>query len=188
MKFIAVCGLNGSGKGMFAEIVKKNFENVTYISARELIHTAAKKAGVNIKDRNDLRIFNEDRASKGRLLVHDIFETYSPFNENGIYIFESLRRVSELKMYKDSFGKDCYIVAVDANEQLRYERIINRGSETDRVSLEQFREQERLENESNNDNEMNVKRCISMADKIFLNETSVEEFEQKVIEYVKNIL
>lgn len=188
MKFIAVCGLNGSGKGMFAEIVKKHYPEMIYISARELIYKAAEKEGVNIVDREGLRVFNEGRAQKGRLLVHDIFNLYSPFKENGIYIFESLRRVQELKMYKDAFGADCIIVGVDANEGLRYERITSRGTETDNVSLEQFREQERLENESLDDNVMNVKRCISMADKVLLNEGSIEEFESKVLEFMKSIV
>lgn len=188
MKFIAVCGLNGSGKGMFAEIVKKHYPEMIYISARELIYKAAEKAGVNITDRDGLRVFNEDRAAKGRLLVHDILDMYSPMKENGIYIFESLRRVAEIKQFKDVFIENFIVLGVDANEALRYERITSRGTETDKVSLEKFREQERLENESLDDNVMNVKRCMSMADRVFLNEGSIEEFEFKVLEFMKSIV
>ena len=54
--------------------------------------------------------------------------------------------------------------------------------------MEKFREQEGLENESLDDNVMNVKRCISMADKVFINEGRIEDFERQVVEYVNIIL
>jgi dephospho-CoA kinase len=187
MKFIAVCGLNGSGKGVVAEIVKKNYPEVVYISARELIYKAAEKAGVKISDRDDLNRFNEDRAKEGRLLYDDILDFYEPLTKE-LYLFESLRRVAELKKLKEKFGDDFIVIAVEANEELRYKRISERGSETDKVTLEKFREQERKENESQDDFVMNIGRCMELADFKIKNEGTLEEFEQNLLTYLKTKL
>ena len=66
-----------------------------------------------------------------------------------------------------------YLIAIDADINTRYKRIQARKSQTDFVSLEEFRHQEEVDESSQNTNEPNLQKCISLADKVFINNSNI---------------
>jgi dephospho-CoA kinase len=73
-----------------------------------------------------------------------------------------------------------YLFAVNADSIIRYNRITNRKSETDNISYETFIENETREMESDDPNKQNLSACIKMADFLFINNGTIEEFNQKI--------
>jgi len=67
-------------------------------------------------------------------------------DKGGNSIIESVRTPGEVEKLreKDNF----YLFAIDADPKLRYERIVLRKSETDKVSFDEFLDNEKREMES----------------------------------------
>jgi dephospho-CoA kinase len=73
-----------------------------------------------------------------------------------------------------------YLFAVDADPKLRYERVLQRGSETDHISYETFIENEQREMSSTDPNKQNLAACQSLADHKFDNNHSFDELYKQV--------
>ena len=74
------------------------------------------------------------------------------------------------------------LLAVDASPDLRYERIVLRNSETDRISFPTFLANEKREMDSDDPNKQNLRRCIEMADVVFNNDSTIEDLIRDVKE------
>ncbi len=180
MKIIGICGTNASGKGTVPVILQKDIP-CTHLSAREMIISAAKKEGIDITNRDDLRNYNEKRNREGKTLVSDLIEEFDiRENQDKLFIIESIRRVGEVKELRNHFQENFILVSVDAPSEIRYERIHKRGSITDSVSYERFIEQERLESINEDENQMNIPKCMGMADVKLVNEGDIEKFEEEI--------
>ena len=91
-----------------------------------------------------------------------------------------------------------FLLAVDANARVRYERILSRKSETDRaalpfiegtnlhrctiapISIERFLADEAREAYSSDPAMQNVKKCVSEADFIIRNDASISQLKEKI--------
>lgn len=184
---LALVGTNGSGKGVVVGLLKK-FLDLHHFSARDMIIDLAKKDGVNIENRDHLREYNEKRNREGKTLIQEMKkEIDQNIFDKKIYIFESLRRVSEIKELKDYFGDNFKLIAVDAPLELRYQRIVERGTMADKIDFEKFKEQERLESINEDENQMNIPKCVSLADFVVENTGTMEDLEDKVKKIIINL-
>ena len=103
----------------------------------------------------------------------------------GDCVLESVRTVGEIEALrkKDNF----YLWAVDAGSKLRYERIVVRGSSTDKVSFEDFVANEKRECESDDPAKQNLTKCIELADFKLENNGTIEELNEQVEEILEKI-
>jgi len=74
------------------------------------------------------------------------------------------------------------MLAVTADQKIRYERIKLRKSEKDDVTFEEFKKQEEKEFQNTDPNAQNLPKCIEMSDIIVTNNESLE----KLYEQIKN--
>ena len=81
-----------------------------------------------------------------------------------------------------------YLIAVDAKPEIRYERILKRKSETDKISFATFISNEEREMENSDPHCQNLSACIEQADFLFANNGSVQELEKKVDVMMNEIL
>lgn len=77
--------------------------------------------------------------------------------------------------------------AIDADPEIRYERIKQRNSETDQITFEEFLASERREMQSDEPHHQNITLCISLADYKFLNNGTKEELFELVEETLKQM-
>ena len=93
-------------------------------------------------------------------------------------IIESIRTVGEVNALhaKGNFN----LFAVDADQKLRYERIVERASETDKVTFETFAENENREMNSTDPNKQNISACVQLADFKFINNGSIDELYREI--------
>jgi len=83
----------------------------------------------------------------------------------------------KLKQYDDFL-----LLAVDADQQQRYQRILQRGSETDHVSFEEFQIQESKEMANTDPAKQNISSCMKMADIMIYNNGTFENLYQQLDE------
>ena len=98
-------------------------------------------------------------------------------------IIESVRAIGEVESLKKN--SDFILLAVNADQKLRFERAIARKSASDFVTFEKFQEQERLESENSDPSKQNINACINMADYVVNNDWNLEDLHKQLDEIIK---
>ena len=160
MLIIGITGTLGAGKGTIVDYLmrKKNF---AHYSVRAFLIKEIEKRNMPVNRDSMVLIANELREHHAPSYITDcLYEEAKKNNCNSI--IESIRTPGEVLSLrqKGSF----LLIAVDADIAIRYQRIALRGSETDRISFEEFAANEAREMNSNDPNKQNLRKCIEMAD------------------------
>ncbi len=170
---IGITGTDGAGKGTVVEylVTKKGF---THYSSRSIIVAELEAQGRPI-DRNNMRLIaNELRAEHGDdFIVQKAFE-HIKADECKRAVVESIRALAEAKTLKSTAA---VLLAVDADVSLRYARVQERRSETDKVDFETFVAHEELEKNDPDPHGMQKAKVIEMADYTIFNNGTLAELQ-----------
>lgn len=172
---IGITGTLGAGKGAVVSylVQEKNFK---HYSARKYFGERMKEEGIPI-DRDTMADFaNQLRKEHGPRYLFDELYTQA-VAQGGNAVIESIRTVGEAEALKERGG---ILLSVDAPQEVRFSRIQGRGSTLDRVSFEEFKEQEAREMNSTDPNKQNISGVMRMADAAIINEGSLTELHQKM--------
>lgn len=125
------------------------------------------KRGMPVNRDSMVIVANDLRAKFGpSYIVEQLYEEAKASEKNSI--IESLRAVGEVEALKQK--EHFLLFAIDANLKMRYERVILRGSETDKISFDEFLENEKREMDNDDPTKQNIGRCMKLADHIFTND------------------
>jgi dephospho-CoA kinase len=184
MLIIGITGTLGAGKGTIVEylINKKNF---SHFSVREFIIEEINKRNMPVNRDSMVVVANSlrEQHSSG-YIVEQLYERAKTSGQH--CIIESVRTPGEIAALK-SKGK-FFLFAVDALPKIRYERVVQRNSETDQVSFETFIENEQREMHGTDPNKQNIGRCMQMADFVFSNNEDLNTLHKQVDEVINKIL
>ena len=177
---IGITGTDGAGKGTVVEylVTKKGF---THYSSRDLLLAEVVKAGIE-PTRNELRLMgNAMRAQYGDDVIVQKALVNITTDKVTHAVVESIRALAEAQTLK-SCG--AILLAVDADVQIRYERVQQRRSEKDQVTFETFVAQEELEKNDPDPHGMQKAKVMEMADYTIFNNESRDVLHQHVDEFL----
>jgi len=172
---IGVTGTNGSGKGEVAEYLT-NEKNFAHFSARDFIVAEIERRGLPV-NRDTMRSVSTDmRAQYGAdFIMRTLYNEATA--KGGDAVIESIREVPGAEFLKAHGG---VLIAVDADKKIRYDRIVKRGSSTDRVDFDTFVRQEEMEMQNDDPAKQNIGKVMEMADEKFENNGSLDDLHRQV--------
>jgi dephospho-CoA kinase len=184
MIIIGITGTLGAGKGTIVEYLaeKKGF---VHYSVRAWLLEKIKEEGLPENRDSMFRLANELRALYGASYVTDQLYNQAVISGKNC-IIESIRTKGEVESLRSK--GHFYLLAVDADPEIRYQRILLRQSETDRVSHETFLENEEREMNTADPNKQNLRRCIEMADFRLQNNGTRKDLVQQLEKVLDQIL
>jgi dephospho-CoA kinase len=183
LKIIGITGTLGAGKGTIVDYLRRH-HHFQYFSVREYLSRIIREKNEEVTRDTLVAVANELRAKNTPSFIAE--ELYRQASESGKdCIIESIRTVGEVNALraKGAF----YLFAVDADQKMRYERVVERASETDKISYETFVENENREMNSTDPNKQNIAACMKLADFKFINDGTFDALYRRVDEVLQKI-
>jgi dephospho-CoA kinase len=183
MFIIGITGTMGAGKGALVDYLTSE-KGFTHYSVRSFLIEELHKRQLPINRDTMTFLANELRKNHSpSYIIDSLFSQAQKDGKNAI--IESIRSVGEIESLRKK-GNFC-LLAVDANDHIRYNRIIRRKSETDHVTFEEFLQNEQREMNSADPNKQNISQCIALADYLLCNNGTIEELYKQLEEILAKI-
>lgn len=173
---VGITGTNGSGKGEVVNYLVRE-KGFAHYSVRSFLTKELERQGRG-DDRSELRLLaNELRATKDPAYI--IRTLYEQAVVDGVKnaVIESVRNVGEAEFLKSNGTK---LLAVDADQKIRFDRVQERRSATDKVDFPTFVEHEEREMHPEGPHDMDVRGVMALADATITNEGTLEELHSTV--------
>lgn len=179
---IGLTGKNAAGKGEVAAYLKE--KSFYYYSLSDVIREALEHQKIPITRDALILTGNELRAKFGPdVLARRTMEKLDP-NRN--YVIDSIRNPAEIKALRES--NRFLLLNIDANPQVRFERIRERKRESDPQTIEEFIEKEEAERRNLPEHMQSIEACQELADQTITNDGSLQELHDKVQKVVSRAL
>lgn len=183
MKIIGITGTLGAGKGTIVDYLRNHYGYAHY-SVRGYLIEEALRRGMELNRDTFVVVANDLRAKHSPSYITDqLYLQAAEKGENAI--IESVRTPGEVDSLRQH--EHFLLFGVDADPHIRYERIVQRASETDKVSYETFIANEEREMSSTDPNHQNVGRCMQMADYVFHNDGDFEDLYRQVEKVMRGL-
>jgi len=181
MIVIGVSGYAASGKSEFANYLKEKY-GFKVFEFSEIIEEEAKK--LNLLEEN---LSLEEKKRKLSELGKKIRETYGREDIFALKIVEKIkseslekvvvsgfRNLIEVKVFKKEFEKNFYLIFIEANAKIRYERRKMQDPNFN-LTFEEF-----LERDRRDEKELGLKELKEIANFVIENNSSLEDFYKKI--------
>ena len=168
---IGITGTDGAGKGAVVKYLvdKKGF---VHYSSRALITEKILEQNIPVTRENMRLRANELRKEFGNDVIVQLSLKKAQAENASSVIIESIRASAEVAALKAAGG---ILLAVDANQNVRFRRITGRKSASDNVTFEEFIAHEKLEMNDPDPNGMQKARVIQLADYTIMNDDSLTD-------------
>ncbi|OGJ21482.1 hypothetical protein A3K73_00765 [Candidatus Pacearchaeota archaeon RBG_13_36_9] len=173
---IGITGRIAAGKETLTDFLRK--KGFVYFETSKMLAEELEKRGLEINRWNMQNLGDELREKEGPGALMKMLLKKTEPGKN--YIFDSLRNAGEAEFLGNT-AKDFVLIAVDADQKLRFQRIIERGKPSDPKTWEEFL---KVDNRDffDKDNPMGqqVGRCMERADYVIVNDKEVEESMKEI--------
>ena len=178
---LGITGTIGAGKGAVVDFLVKE-KGFAHYSMRNFLVEEIRRRGM-LETRDSMYIVaNEFRAKFGPgYLVEQYLERAR--KAGGDVVIESIRTLGEVAALKREPG--ARLIAIDAPQKVRFERIIARQSSTDHITFEKFVADEEKESTSTDPGVNNLLGCRALADVVVENTGTFEELHGKINSFIK---
>ena len=171
---IGLTGKNGSGKTAVSEyLISRGFE---YHSLSDAIREEIRKKGLQITREVLIDVGNELREKFGPGILAERILPSLESDQN--YVIDSIRNPQEVDVLRRRI--DFTLLALEAEQAIRFERSRRRGRENAAQTLQQFAEEEARELDSDNPARQQLNATRQKADLLVTNDGTLEELHRRL--------
>jgi len=186
MKVVGLTGTIGSGKNLVKEILMRKF-NCYHVTLSDVIRGEMERKKHTFNRTTLQEMGNEMRRSYGSHILAMLAVEYLPRDKEMI-IIDGIRNPGEADYLRKKFGEKFVWIAVDAPQQMRFERAKQRKQHNDPETLEEFVAlDERDQGKGEPEWGQQVGRCMEQADFVIINDGTQEQLEQKISEIFSRV-
>lgn len=167
---VGVAGRNGAGKGEVIRLLEER--GFVGLSLSDAIRDVLKERGLTESRERMIETGRELRAAGGPgVLGERLLAMMDPERD---YAIDSVRHPAEVEALR-SGGREFRLLWVDADERVRFDRMLERGRSGDPLTLERLRELEKREQGSADPAAQQVNAVRAIADSVVLNEGNLDQ-------------
>ncbi len=170
---IGLTGENCSGKGTSAEYLKK--KGFYYLSLSDVIREEVAAGGGEATRHNLIAKGTQLRQEHGPGVLAK--KVVGKMEKDRNYVVDSIRTPGEVKELKKL--PEFFLVYVTSHPKVRFERMKERGRESDPQTYEAFQKIENIEMKSEEQEGQNLEETVQLADKKVVNDGSVDELRDR---------
>lgn len=171
---IGLTGRNGSGKGTVADILKAR--GFLYFSLSDMIREEIRHTGHDVTRERMIAMGRKLRQEGGPgVLADKVLNFLLPGKD---YIVDSIRNPGEVRHLKRRH--DFFLLSVEAEQKVRFERCVTRARENDPATLEEFIRLEEVELSSQDETSQQLVATEKLADAVVQNDGTVTELEKNL--------
>lgn len=180
---VGLTGKYAAGKGTVAEVLGRF--GFVYHSLSDVIRGELKRRGIPESRENLLRCGNELREQGGAgalatMIVADIEADPRPD-----HIVDSIRTPAEVEGLRTH--SEFWLIGVDADQRLRFERLLSRGRQGDPTCFEDFAALEARESKSDDPKAQQLDATFALSDIVIQNDGGIEELERHVSRVIEDL-
>lgn len=180
---LGIAGTLGAGKGTVVEhLMARGFK---HYSSSDLLIEILKERGETV-DRDGMnRVANELRSNNPAGVPAENYQRYEAEDGEGDVIFEALHSMPEADFIRSIGG---IVLGVTADPDIRYDRVVARGSVKDDITKEKFIEQQAREEKGTGEvNKSNIFAILETADFLITNNGTLEELTQQLDDVLEEL-
>lgn len=179
---IGIVGPQASGKTVVAS--KLSDLGASRVRMGDIAWEKVEERRLEVTEENVARIANELREEEGMgaMAKYSIPHIKNEMKNNSAVVVDGIRGISEVKKFKEKFGKDFVLISIEASEETRYERIKKREREDDIKNFEAFQRKD------NREKKWGLKEAMESADYKITNEDSLEKLKEKTSSIFEEIM
>jgi len=176
---VGVAGMPGSGKGVFRRTVQRMGYPVVIMG--DEVREEAKRRNLKPTPQNLGKTMLQLRESEGpAAIAKRCIPKLEKATERIVFI-DGIRSLVEVEEFKKHFPK-FVLIAIHASPKTRYQRLFRRRRSDDPTNWETFMERDLRELG------IGMGAVISVADQVIVNEGTIFQFKQKIMQVMKKVL
>ena len=179
---IGLTGRNGSGKG---EVIKFLQHKGFYpYSLSDVIREEARLRGMEITREQLIELGSELRSNGGTAVLAT--RILGKIEEDKNYVIDSFRHPDEVKAFRDSL--DFRLIFIDADPEVRFQRVRKRAREKDATTTEQFLEIESREVAATDWHGQQLQAVEKIADHTISNNGSLGQLQDQISKLAQDLM
>ena len=186
MKIIVIVGYPGAGKTEVRKIIEELY-GIKGVAMGDIVRMQAQRFEIPMDPKEISRFADSMRRIHGmdywaRKTVEYINDMRRSKSIGKIIVIDGVRNIEEVEYFKRIFGENLVIIAVNAPDELRFKRLLERGRQDEIKTIEDLRLRDDIERS------WGLDKVIGMADFIIENSGTIEELKESVKSVLDKIL
>ncbi len=181
MRVIAFVGYPLSGKSTAAEVAREM--GIPVIVMGDVVREEAVRRGLELTDENLGKVAAELRKKEGMdaIAKRCIPKIREALKEKGVVVVDGIRGIDEIRRFKQAFGDDFVLIAIDAPLEVRFSRVKLRMRSDDVKSIEDLKKRDEREES------WGLKEAFEVANFTVENTGSIVDFKEKIREILRKL-